>query len=75
MSGEDALSLLEEAVRVARERGLDCEGFSLQSNDDGYVAWLYREDDEGQWSLFDEVENMPTAEEAARWVLEQVKGD
>lgn len=73
MAEEDVVSILDEAARLARARGLDCEGWCMQSNEDGYVAWLYREDDDGQWSLFDEVENLPTALESARWVLAQIQ--
>ena len=45
----------------------------MQANDDGYVAWLFDENDEGQTSLFEHVEVVSTAEAAARWVLAQAQ--
>lgn len=72
MNGGDPAAILDEAVAAARRAGLDCTGWTLQSSDDGYVAWLYAEDEEGQWSLFDEVDTMRTAVAAARWVLDRV---
>ena len=69
-----ALELLEQAVLAAREAGVECHGFTLQSSPQGYAAWVYVEDDEGQWPLIEEVECQNTAIEAARWALETVRG-
>jgi len=65
----DPTQLLDEAVEVARKAGLPCEGWNMQSGSTGYAAWVYREQEDGQWSLLDEVEVRPTAESAATWCL------
>jgi hypothetical protein len=71
---DDPLALLDQAVLEARRAGRDCDGWTMQATEEGYVAWLFRDDDdEGQWSLFDQVEVMPSAGAAARWCLEQVR--
>ncbi|MEQ1503223.1 MAG: hypothetical protein ABMB14_13385 [Myxococcota bacterium] len=70
---DDVIGMLDESVEVARAAGKDVEGWTMQSSDDGYVAWLYREDDDGQWPLFDDVDMLPTALGAARWCLNKAK--
>ena len=71
MPKKDPLDLLNRAVNVVRAAGIDCAGWTLQANDDGYSAWLFDEDAEGQTSLFERVEVVSTAEAAAAWVLAQ----
>jgi hypothetical protein len=72
MSDEGVVELLDAAVEAARAAGRDCSGWTMQSDEDGYVAWLYREDDDGQHSLFDSVFVQITALSAAQWVLTEV---
>lgn len=73
---EDAVSILQRAVQLTRERGQPCDGFMLQSASDGsFAAWLYVTDEGHQCSLFEEVEVMPTATEAAQWVLAHLVDD
>ena len=62
----EVVEILNRAVEDARAAGHEADGWTLQSNQDGYAAWLYREDDEGQSYLFDEVDVLPTAIAAAR---------
>jgi hypothetical protein len=70
---DDPIELLERAVKVARSRGAEVSGWMLQSSPEAFVAWLYREDEEGLWSLFDEVEACPTALAAAQWALAEAE--
>jgi hypothetical protein len=65
----DAVGILDRAVALAKAAGRTCSGWTMQSSDDGYVAWLYREDDEGQWPLFEGVEVRDTAQGAAEACL------
>lgn len=61
---------LDKAVEIARLNGHQVDGWMMSAAAaGGVIAWLYRDDDEGQWSLFDEVEEKKTALEAAKWVL------
>jgi hypothetical protein len=62
----EVVEILDQAVALARAAGHDVQGWTMQSSVEGYTAWLYREDDEGQWFLFDEVDILPTAMAAAR---------
>ena len=73
MPKTDPLELLNQAVNTVRSAGHECAGWTMQANDDGYVAWLFDENDEGQTSLFEHVEVVSTAEAAARWVLAQAQ--
>ena len=76
MSGrDDVIGVLEEAAQAARAAGHQVSGWTLQSSEDGYVAWLYQEDDEGQHSLNDSVEILPSALAAAKWCLTQFRSD
>ncbi|MCB9677916.1 MAG: hypothetical protein H6737_22650 [Alphaproteobacteria bacterium] len=68
---DDPFAILAEAIEVAQKRGAQADGWMMASSPTGVVAWLYREDEEGQWALFDEVDEKPTPLEAAHWVLEQ----
>lgn len=65
----DPVELLNQAVEAARAAGLRCDGWTMQASEDGYVAWLYVEDEESQDSLFEGVDILPTAEAAAQWCL------
>jgi hypothetical protein len=65
----DAVGILDRAVALAKAAGRTCSGWTMQSSEDGYVAWLYREDDEGQWPLFEGVEVRDTAQGAAEACL------
>jgi hypothetical protein len=76
MSGrEDVIATLEAATAAARAAGHNVTGWTLQSSEDGYVAWLYEEDDEGQRSITESVEILPSAIAAARWCLTQFAGE
>lgn len=66
---QDPIAILEEAEQAARAAGHAVTGWMLQSSEDGYVAWLYREDDEGQHSLLESVEILPSPLAAAQWCL------
>ena len=66
---EDPVVLLNRAVEAARAAGIDCDGWTMQASEDGYVAWLYTEDDDSQTSLFEGVDILPSASAAAQWVL------
>ena len=68
----DAVTVLNQAVEAARAAGLACDGWTMQASSDGYVAWLYTEDDDGQYSLFDGVDILPTALAAAQACLVKV---
>ena len=70
--GDGVVELLDAAVEAARAAGRDCAGWTMQSDEDGYVAWLYREDDDGQHSLFEQVIVQIIALSAAQWVLAEV---
>ncbi|MEZ4241216.1 MAG: hypothetical protein R3F59_34665 [Myxococcota bacterium] len=71
----DALALLEQAVEAARSSGIEVTGWTMQSGDDGYAVWLYVEDEEdGQRSVFDSVDVLPSPLAAARWCLMQARG-
>jgi hypothetical protein len=72
LADDSVVELLDAAVEAARAAGRDCAGWTMQSDEDGYVAWLYREDDDGQHSLFDQVMVQFTAISAAQWVLTEV---
>ena len=73
---DNPLEMLDEAVLQARRQGRDCDGWTLQATDEGYVAWLFRDDTEqGQWSLFERVEVFSSSGAAARWCLEQVRSE
>lgn len=72
MADDSVVELLDAAVESARAAGQDCAGWTMQSDEDGYVAWLYREDDDGQHSLFDSVMVQITALSAAQWCLAEV---
>lgn len=65
----DAVSILDRAVKIVRAAGRDVAGWTMQSSADGYVAWLYREDDDGQWPLFEDVDVRDTAVAAAESCL------
>jgi hypothetical protein len=71
----DPIEVLDEAVEVVRASGREVTGWMMQSNEDGYTAWLYVEDDEAQWPLFEDVETQITALSAAQWVLRKVRGE
>jgi hypothetical protein len=76
MSGrEDVVAVLDAAAAAARAAGHTVSGWTLQSSEDGYVAWLYEEDEEGQRSISEEVEILPSAIAAARWCLTQFAGE
>jgi hypothetical protein len=75
MEDEDVVGVLDRAVEVARAAGHEVTGWTMQSGDDGYVAWLYIEDDDGQMPVFDSVDVLPSALAAARWCLVQAGGD
>ena len=54
MSGSrhgQVVDTLHEAVALARERGLEVTGWTLQSSPEGYAAWLYVELDDTQHHL------------------------
>lgn len=68
----DAVAVLESAVEAARAAGKPVTGWMMQSSEDGYVAWLYLEDDDGQHSLFESVEILPSPLAAAEWCLTQL---
>lgn len=68
----DVIGMLDSAVARARAAGLEVDGWTMQSGGDGYVAWLYREDEEGQAFLFDEVEVCASADDAAQACLDRV---
>ncbi len=71
---DNPIEILEQAVSVAQHRGATVSGWMLQSGPDAFVAWLYADDDEqGSWSLFDEVETCATALDAARWVMAEAQ--
>lgn len=70
---DDVITILDDAVAHARAAGLDVEGWTMQSGADGYVAWLYREDEEGQSFLFSEVDIYPDAVDAARACLARTR--
>lgn len=72
MAEDGVVELLDAAVEAARAAGRDCAGWTMQSDEDGYVAWLYREDDDGQHSLFETVLVQITAMSAAQWCLTEV---
>lgn len=74
MADEDVAAILDRAVATARAAGHPVSGWTMQSSDDGYVAWLYVEDDESQQPLFDDVDLLPSAEAAARWCLMRAEG-
>lgn len=71
----DVTTLLDRAVTTARAAGHSVTGWTMQSSEDGYVAWLYIEDDEGQQPLFTDVDLLPTALAAAEWCLLRAKGE
>jgi hypothetical protein len=71
--GRDVVEILDEAVEAARSAGHEVAGWMMQSSEDGYVAWLYREDDEGQWPLFEDVDVQFTAESAAESCLTRAR--
>lgn len=75
MGGEDVIRMLDEAVTKAKAAGMEVSGWTMQSSEDGYVAWLYVEDEEGQNFLFDEVDVHGTAQEAAASCLALVTGE
>lgn len=66
---DDPVVMLNRAVEAAREAGFDCDGWTMQASEDGYVAWLYTEDETTQQSLFEGVDILPSASAAAQWVL------
>lgn len=66
---DDPVVLLNQAVEAARAAGIDCDGWTMQASEDGYVAWLYTEDETSQVSLFEGVDILPSAAAAAQWVL------
>lgn len=74
MPDEDVAAILDRAVATARAAGHPVSGWTMQSSDEGYVAWLYVEDDESQEPLFDDVDLLPSAEAAARWCLMRAEG-
>ncbi len=69
---DNPIVFLEKAIEIARLQGHQVDGWMMSGSAQGVIAWLYRDDDEGQWSLFEEVEEKKTALEAARWVLQAV---
>ncbi|MEQ1503770.1 MAG: hypothetical protein ABMB14_16135 [Myxococcota bacterium] len=52
----EVIEILDEAVSNARAAGHEVTGWTMQSSAEGYTAWLYHEDDERQYYLFDDVE-------------------
>ena len=66
---DDPVAMLNQAVEAAKAAGIECDGWTMQSSSDGYVAWLYTEDEESQTSLFEGVDILPSASAAAQWVL------
>ena len=66
---DDPVAMLNQAVEAAKAAGIECDGWTMQSSSDGYVAWLYTEDEESQTSLFEGVDILPSAAAAAQWVL------
>lgn len=69
---KDRIDLLDECVEIARGRGYPVTGWTMQSGEDGYCAWLYVEDEE-QKSIFDEIDIYATADEAANACREQAE--
>lgn len=65
--------LLDLAVNEARTAGVAVSGWTMQSGEGGYAAWLYIEDDETQRSILDEVELHTSARAAALWCLERAR--
>jgi hypothetical protein len=66
---KSVVAILNQAVNLARSRGIECAGWMMQATDGGYVAWLFREDDEGQWPLWDDVDVKEEGLAAAEWCL------
>lgn len=56
--------LLDEAVEEARRHGYEVTGWTLQYDGEGYVAWLYHEEDE-QTSVFSTADVHESPREAA----------
>lgn len=65
--------LLDEAVQFARDLGLPAEGWTMQRDNDGYIAWLFYIEDDVQKSLFPDVLTCQTPDEAADWCIKKVK--
>ena len=70
----EVIDILDRAVASARAAGHEVTGWTMQSSAEGYTAWLYREDDEGQWFLFDEVDIVSSPIAAARECAARLNG-
>lgn len=68
----DRIDVLDESVEIARGKGYPVTGWTMQSGDDGYCAWLYIEDEE-QSSVFEEINVYGTPDEAANSCREQAE--
>jgi len=71
---DSAVSLLDQAVAAAVEKGVSCSGWMVQRDPGGFVAWLYVTDETGRMlSLMGEVDAYPTLYKAAEWCLSVVQ--
>ena len=67
----DPLDLLEEALVQVRSKGHVATGWLLESDELGYVAWLYLTDDDTEIPLWSEAELKPTVLQACRACLQR----